>query len=133
MIHQPSPEIPDLASPKAGRVALKGFFAIADLWELSTQDQMILLGGLPKSTFHAYRKLPEISLGRDLMERISFMMGIHKALEILFQDQENAYRWVHQPNLAHPFNGRSALDRMRAGSVLDLAVVRQYLDSQRGW
>lgn len=94
---------------------------------------MVLLGGLPKSTYHAYRKLPEVSLGRDLMERISFVLGIYKALQILFQNQEHAHEWIHQPNSDFPFNGRSALERMKAGSLVDLAAVRQYLDSQRGW
>ena len=94
---------------------------------------MTLLGGIPKSTYHAYRKLPEVSLGRDLLERISLVMGIFKALEILFQSQEQAHQWIHQPNTAAPFHGQSALDRMKAGSLVDLAAVRQYLDSQRGW
>lgn len=133
MITKLSTTRPDLLSPRAGWVALSGFFQICDLWKLSASEQMILLGGLPKSTYHAYRKLPEVSLGRDLLERISLVMGIFKALEILFQNQEQAHLWIHQPNSAPPFNGQSALERMKAGSLIDLAVVRQYLDSQRGW
>ncbi len=112
---------------------MRGFFTICDFWKLGSAEQMTLLGGIPKSTYHAYRKLPEVSLGRDLLERISLVMGIFKALEILFQSQEQAHRWIHQPNTAAPFHGQSALDRMKAGSLVDLAVVRQYLDSQRGW
>jgi len=133
VIHSPSSAQANLASPRAGRVALRGFFAICDLWKLSSTEQMTLLGGLPKSTYHAYRKLPEVSLGRDLLERISLVMGIFKALEILFQNQEQAHQWVHQPNTAPPFHGQSALERMKGGSLLDLAAVRQSLDSQRGW
>lgn len=128
-----SPSLPDLSSPRAGMVALKGFFAICERWGLGSADQQILLGGIPKSTFHTYRKLPEVILGRDLMERISLVMGIYKALGILFQEKENAHRWIHQPNSDPPFNGQSALERMKAGSLIDLATVRQYLDFQRGW
>jgi hypothetical protein len=133
VITKASASQPNLSSPRAGRVALRGFFTICDFWKLGSAEQMTLLGGIPKSTYHAYRKLPEVSLGRDLLERISLVMGIFKALEILFQSQEQAHRWIHQPNTAAPFHGQSALDRMKAGSLVDLAVVRQYLDSQRGW
>ena len=129
----PSPSLPDLDSPRAGKVALKGFFGICEKWGLSSSEQMTLLGGIPKSTFHAYRKLPEVTLSRDLMERISLVMGIYKALGILFQGEELAHRWIHQANSAPPFNGQSALERMLAGSLLDLATVRGYLDAQRGW
>ncbi|MDA8975090.1 MbcA/ParS/Xre antitoxin family protein [Akkermansiaceae bacterium] len=123
----------DLLSPEAGRVALKGFFAIAERWGLSGADQMTLLGGLPRSTFHAYRKLPKVGLSRDLIERISLVMGIYKALQISLADSERVERWIHHPITAALFSGQSALERMTAGSITDLAVVRDYLDAQQGW
>ena len=60
-------------------------------------------------------------------------MGIHKALRILFSNQpERSYEWVSKENTAAPFNGRSALDYMLGGRVVDLADVRRYLDAVRG-
>ena len=67
-----------------------------------------------------------------MLERISYVLGIHKALEILFPDPVRADAWVRRPNDAPLFGGRSALERMLGGNVSDLYVVRQYLDAQRG-
>ena len=128
----PEPVAADLRTPEAGRVALKGFFAIADLWDLSAAEQQVLLGGIGRTTYAKYRKLPEVALARDLLERISYVFGIHKALLILFGSQPRAAAWLRKPNKAQPFNGRSALDRMFGGSVTDLAAVREYLDAARG-
>ena len=72
-------------------------------------------------------------LPHDTLERISYLMGVHKALRILFSNQpERAYEWVHKANTAAPFNGQSALSYMLAGQVVDLADVRRYLDGVRG-
>ena len=68
----------------------------------------------------------------DTLERISYVLGIYKALQILLPDAARADAWVRQPNSAGPFGGRSALERMMGGNVGDLFVVRQYLDAQRG-
>ena len=39
---------------------------------------------------------------------------------------------VKKPNAAYGFAGRSALERMLGGRVVDLADVRRYLDAERG-
>ncbi|MNF09823.1 hypothetical protein D3C80_2105840 [compost metagenome] len=66
------------------------------------------------------------------MERISYLMGIHKSLRILFGDKPSTYEWVRKANSEAPFNGHSALELMLAGGVVDLADVRRYLDGVRG-
>lgn len=68
----------------------------------------------------------------DVLERISYILGIYKALHLLFADRAQADGWVRRPNAALMFGGRSALERMLAGDVADLHAVRQYLDAQRG-
>ncbi len=127
-----SPPAADLASPAAGRIALKGFFAIADSWDLSAGEQQVLLGGIGRTTYAKYRKLPEVALARDTLERVSYVFGIHKALLILFGAQPRAVAWLRKANKAAPFHGRTALDRLLAGSITDLAAVRDYLDAMRG-
>ncbi len=129
---QPQTAGVEVASPETGRVALRGFFAITDAWGLSAGQQQVLLGGIGRTTFAKYRKLPEVALSRDLLERISYVFGIHKALRVLLGSEERAAAWIQKPNTAHPFNGRSALERMLGGSVVDLAAVREYLDAMRG-
>ncbi|MBS7457408.1 MbcA/ParS/Xre antitoxin family protein [Coralloluteibacterium stylophorae] len=116
-----------------GPAGLRALFAIAERWGLKSQQVRRLLGDPPESTFFKWKKTRDASLGRDTLERISYVLGIFKALEILFPDPTRADAWVHRPNAAPPFNGQSALERMLSGNVADLYVVRSYLDAQRGW
>ena len=112
--------------------ALRTFFRIAGLWGLSVDDQMTLLGVTARSTFFKWKKDPNAVLPKDALERISYILGIYKALQILLPDEKAADQWVKRPNTAPLFGGRSALDRMMSGQVADLFVVRQFLDAQRG-
>ena len=112
--------------------ALRTFFRIAALWGLSVDEQMTLLGVTARSTFFKWKKNSNTVLPKDALERISYVLGIYKALQILLPDEKAADEWMKRPNTAPPFGGRSALDRMMSGQVADLFVVRQYLDAQRG-
>ena len=112
--------------------ALRTFFRIAELWGLSVDEQMTLLGLTARSTFFKWKKDPNPVLPKDTLERISYLLGIYKAIQVLLPDEQAADEWVRRPNAAAPFAGRSALDRMLSGQVADLFVVRQYLDAQRG-
>lgn len=123
-----------LDSPDAGRVALKFFFNLMELWGCSVEQQRTLLGKIGNTTFYKYKQLPDnVRLPRDTLERISYLMGIHKALSIIFSNsRDRVYQWVSSPNTAAPFNGQSALSYMLAGRVVDIADVRRYLDGVRG-
>lgn len=112
--------------------ALRTFFRIADLWSLSVEEQMTLLGQTARSTFFKWKKDANAVLPKDTLERISYIVGIYKALQLLLPGEQAADEWVKRPNAAPPFAGRSALDRMLSGQVADLYIVRQYLDAQRG-
>lgn len=126
---QPAPAIDrkGLSGP-----ALRTFFRIAELWDLSVDEQMTLLGVTARSTFFKWKKDPNTTLPKDTLERISYILGVYKALQILLPDETAADAWVKRPNQAPLFSGKSALDRMLSGQVADLFVVRQYLDAQRG-
>ena len=113
--------------------ALRAFFRIAALWGLDTAQERTLLGHPPAATFFKWKKTPQAAnISRDVLERISYVLGIFKALEILFPDPARADAWLKRPNDAPLFGGRSALERMLGGNVSDLFVVRQYLDGRRG-
>jgi Protein of unknown function (DUF2384) len=116
-----------------GGPALRAFFNLADRWNLRIADQRRLLGDPPESTFYKWKRLQSGTLSRDVLERISYLLGIFKNLQILFPDSQQADGWVHRANQAAVFGGQSALQRMLSGNVADLYVVRQYLDAQRGW
>lgn len=124
----PAPPLHELAGP-----ALRAFFRIAAAWGLKNGEARRLLGDPPESTFYKWKKLQDGAPGRDVIERISYLLGIFKALELLFPDPTRADAWIRRPNDAAPFAGGSALDRMLSGNVADLYVVRSYLDAQRGW
>ena len=144
--------------------ALYTFFRIAELWDLSVEEQMRLLDMTDSTTFYKWKKssntvpprdtprsalfptervfatnrweeYPNTILPRDTLERISYIIGIYKALQILLPDEKAADEWVKRPNKAPLFKGKPALHRMLSGKVADLSVVRQYLDAQRqgGW
>ena len=93
---------------------------------------MTLLGLTARSTFFKWKKNPNTVLPKDTLERISYILGVYKALQILLPNDQAADEWVRRPNAASLFADRSALDRMLSGQVADLFVVRQYLDAQRG-
>jgi len=112
---------------------LRAFFNIARDWGLNTDEQMVLLGTPGRSTFFKWKSVPESAdLKRDTLERLSYILGIYKALQVLLPSTESADAWVKKPNTAPLFGGKSALDRMLGGNVADLLVVRQYLDARRG-
>ena len=114
--------------------ALATFFRIADLWGLTAEQQMRLLGSPARSTYFRWKKQGAEQLSRDTLERISYVLGIYKALQVLLPDPVAADSWVRRPNSAALFGGGTALDRMLTGNVADLYLVRQYLDAQRaGW
>ncbi|HEX6612438.1 MAG TPA: MbcA/ParS/Xre antitoxin family protein [Rhodanobacteraceae bacterium] len=115
-----------------GGPGLRAFFRIAERWNLRVAEQRKLLGDPPESTFYKWKREQEGALSRDTLERISYVLGIFKALAILFPQPDRADAWLRKPSSAPSFGGHSALQRMLSGNVADLFVVRQYLDAQRG-
>jgi Protein of unknown function (DUF2384) len=133
----PVPLLPStLASSPTDRTALSGpalrtFFRIAARWGLSVDEQKTLLGAASLSTFYKWKRGPQVTLPPDTLERISYILGTYKTLQILLPNEQAADAWVRRPNHAPPFGGKSALERMLSGHVSDLYVVWQYLDAQR--
>lgn len=124
---------PAVSSAELGAAGLRAFERIAQAWGLSVEEQLRLLGQPPRSTFFAWRRQPEKAhLPRDTLERLSYLLGIWKSLQILLPEPAAADTWVRQPNEAPLFCGGTALQRMLAGNVSDLHAVRCYLDSVRG-
>jgi len=115
------------------KTALQAFFNLSVRWRLSVSEERILLGSPPESTFYKWKSEKCASrLSRDVLERISYLLGIYKALNILLPSVRAADEWVRKQNTSLFFHGQSALDRMLAGSLVDLSDVRRYLDAQRG-
>ena len=126
--HQTQPD-----SKRVASAALQAFFNLSARWKLSVAEERALLGSPPESTFYKWKAEKIASrMSRDTLERISYLLGIYKDLNVLLPSPRAADEWVRKSNAASTFNGQSALERMLAGSVVDLADVRRYLDAQRG-
>ncbi len=115
--------------PAFMRRAMQGFFAIMRQWAIDNNDAMILLGLPSKRTFYAWKKGEVKTVPADTLRRIGYIAGIFKALEILYSNAQLADGWTKRGN--RYFGGQTPLQRMTAGDVTDLAVVRQYLDAAR--
>ena len=126
------PRLEPVPAGELGGPALRAFFRLAEQWKLRGAEQRRLLGDPAESTFFKWKRDQDGHPGRDVIERISYLLGIWKALQILFPDPAQADAWLHKPNQAALFGGHSAMQRMLSGNVSDLYVVRQYLDAQRG-
>ncbi|MBA3537910.1 MAG: DUF2384 domain-containing protein [Tatlockia sp.] len=125
---------PKLASANGAQVqaALKAVLNILEKWDCSVEETQILLG-LKRSTLFKYKSIPEnASISRDLTERLSYLLNIHAALRILFSNPDSVYGWVRKPNFAPFYNGKSAMDIMLQGRVVDLWAVASRLNAERG-
>ncbi|MBN8455630.1 antitoxin Xre-like helix-turn-helix domain-containing protein, partial [Accumulibacter sp.] len=93
---------------RLSKSALQGFFNLAAAWRLRDEDARELLGGLSSSAFYEWKKNPDRLLEVDRITRISYLIGIYKALHILYGDKL-ADEWVSLPNGNRIFAGRSPL------------------------
>jgi hypothetical protein len=117
---------------KMSRPAIRTLFNIAQAWQLDNEEVRALLGWPPQSTFYKYRTGKVGTLGYDALMRISLVLGIYKALHILYAERDLADRWVKLPNSNPLFGGRPALSLMTQGGIDGLYQVRRLLDSRRG-
>lgn len=125
----PSPRMA-AADPQTVAAGFRAVFRIFDAWEVSSDQAMTLLGKPARSTFYKWRQGEIGSPSHDTISRVSYILGIYRALQILYRDPRLADGWIKRPNAA--FAQRSALDRMNGGDIADLVAVRDHLDAARG-
>ncbi|MGV7206633.1 antitoxin Xre-like helix-turn-helix domain-containing protein [Oxalobacteraceae bacterium A2-2] len=111
--------------------ALKGFFKLIEAWGVRDEDARQLLGGVSSSTYYDWKKKPDRVLEVDCITRISYLLGIYKALHILYGDKL-ADQWPTLPNKNTIFGGRTPLSVMLAGGLLAMQTTRKLLDARRG-
>lgn len=116
---------------RLSRSALMGFFKLVASWQVRDDDARELLGGLSSSSYYDWKKNPDRVLEVDRITRISYLLGIYKALHILYGDKL-ADEWIHLPNTNPVFAGRSPLAYMLAGGLIAMQTVRKLLDARRG-
>jgi hypothetical protein len=112
--------------------ALRAFFATARQWQLAATDERGLLGWPPPSTFHKYKSGDAGVLSFDTLTRVSLVLGIYKALHILYPEPAFADRWMQMPNSHVLFGGQTPLALALDAGIDGLFQVRRLLDSRRG-
>jgi bifunctional DNA-binding transcriptional regulator/antitoxin component of YhaV-PrlF toxin-antitoxin module len=110
---------------------LNAFFNIAQVWNLNIDQEMVLLGKPTRTTYLEWKKDPALAqLNVDTLERLSYILGIYKMLQVLLPDSSSADNWIKKPNDAPLFSGKSALEKILSGKVSDLFLVRRYLEGR---
>lgn len=99
-------------------------------WGVGVDDAATLLGGISSKTFRRWKDGDYGRVSRDQADRMSLLLGIHKALRILYTDAARGYRWIGAANTV--FDSKSALDIMLRGGIEDIRRIRSYLDAVRG-
>ena len=112
--------------------AMRSFLNIGRAWGLSVEEQRGLLGWPAASTYYKYKAGEIGTLSYDMLTRISLLLGIYKALHILYPGDALADRWVKLPNSNPMFGGRPALSLMVEGGIDGLTQTRRLLDARRG-
>jgi hypothetical protein len=112
--------------------ALRTFFQVARAWQLSAAEERALLGWPPSSTFHKYKSGDAGVLSFDTLTRISLLLGIYKALQMLYPEAAFADRWVRMPNANPLFEGRPPVAFLVDNGMDGLLQLRRMLDARRG-
>lgn len=133
--YEPSPLV-DLGSKaereRLGPAALKAFFNIMERWKVRDEDARQLLGGITNGPYYEMKKAPGSRvLDVDRLLRVSYLVGIFKALNIL-HSEKLADEWVRLPNSHRIFGGLSPIAYMLAGGAPAMQTVRRLLDARRG-
>jgi hypothetical protein len=111
--------------------ALRAFVNIMDRWDVKDVDARELLGGISNGTLYAIKRREKKVLNADELLRVSYLLGIFKALNILYSTAL-ADAWMTRPNTNPIFGGETPLDYVRKGGIPALQTVRRLLDSRRG-
>lgn len=120
---------PEPITQDEGAAMFRAVLNLFAKWEL-TDEQAATLLDMPVRTYRRWKAEGPGRLSRDGRARLSNLMGIHKALRIIFAESQRAYAWIKAANDA--FSGESALKVMLGGELTDLMRVRRYLDAERG-
>ncbi|MBY0504774.1 MAG: MbcA/ParS/Xre antitoxin family protein [Bryobacteraceae bacterium] len=125
-------ELENIDPERLSGAGLRTFLNISSAWGLANDEMRALLGSPSESTFYQYKAGKCGTLSHDTLTRISLVIGIYKALHILYPDETLADSWVRLPNRNPIFGGRPALELMVNAGLDGLFQVRRLLDGRRG-
>lgn len=120
---------PEPVSSEEAAAMFRSALGLFSKWEL-TDEQAATLLDMPVRSFRRWKAEGPGRISRDGAARLSNLMGIHKALRIIFSEAQRGYAWIKAGNTV--FAGSTALDVMLGGELTDIMRVRRYLDATRG-
>lgn len=132
--YEPLPLIDLTAKTERERLsppAIRSFFKMVDHWAVRDEDARVLLGGVSNGAYYAMKRNPDRVLDADRLQRVSYLIGIFKALNILYSEKL-ADAWIQLPNSNRIFDGQTPLSYMMKGGLPAMQVVRRLLDARRG-
>jgi hypothetical protein len=131
--YQPAPP-PDFTSreerARLSAPALKTFLTIMTRWKVRDEDARALLGGISNGPYYEMKRNPDRLLDADRLTRVSYIIGIFKALHILHAPAL-ADQWVYLPNQNPIFAGDTPVAYMIRGGLTAMQTVRRLLDARR--
>jgi len=131
--YKPAPVV-DLSSRKERErlspSGLRAFFNIMARWKVRDEDARALLGGVSNGPFYEMKRKPDRVLDTDRLTRVSYLIGIFKALNILHSEKLTD-AWVYLPNTNPLFGGQAPLAFMVKGGMPAMQTVRRLLDARR--
>lgn len=128
---QPADLSNKLIQERLSPAAIRGFLQLSKCWKLRDEDARNLLGGVSNGAYYALKRRPRKTLDQDKLTRISLLVGIFKALNILYS-HKLADAWVQLANTNPMFGGETPLSYMLKGGVPAMIRIRQILDARRG-
>lgn len=129
--HDAPPNLTDRAErERLSGPALRAFFNIMARWQVRDEDARVLLGGISNGPFYEMKRNPDRTLDADRLTRVSYLVGMFKALHILHGDAL-ADEWVRLPNTNPLFAGETPLAYMMRGGLPAMQTVRRLLDARR--
>ncbi|WP_304638737.1 MbcA/ParS/Xre antitoxin family protein [Pseudomonas sp.] len=122
------------ATKSTAATGLRTAVAILDKWGATGEQGEAILRVSHSTYARAKRKggLQSVNLDRDQLTRISFVLNIHAALRVIFDNPDNVYGFMRMANHNEFFNGRSPLEVMSTGDMVAVYEAFRRIDALRG-
>lgn len=125
-----APQANTAITPDVVARGMSGVFRVLGAWGASREQARRILGSPPERTYHAWKAGRVGAVPHDTVRRMGYVLGIYKALQLVYSNPQQADEWPRKPN--RHFGDQAPLERMAGGDVTDLAAVHDYVDAYRG-
>jgi len=111
--------------------ALKALVRLMAAWHVSKEQAAALVGVSPSTWDRIRQGRWQQTLTQDQFMRVSALIGIYKALHLLFAD-DLADQWPTLRNKGPVFDNLTPVEAMIEGGIPQMLEVRAHVDALRG-